>query len=297
MSDLDLRLDLYPDLSADERAAVDLEVAARPDLAERHADAQALAAVLDAARQSQDDLEDAERSMDRRLAGHRRRIRPIYGAASAEQRLDRLVRDTADPVERFEALTGRSLARADASGDVSGDGAAPHLRLVDLEVAPPPRVRWLPRLAAAVAVLAVGYGGAAVVSSQWVSERAQVAGLDTVEAIGMPTLRGVEETPNEARAVAALQAVLDARRSTLGLFPRYDAGALEAASSDLEAVAADVAPDSWVSQEVRLARGRVMLHLGADEEAARVLGALVREGGYRASAARRLLDYVRTSPE
>ena len=54
-----------------------------------------------------------------------------------------------------------------------------------------------------------------------------------------------------------------------------------------------VGPTSWIAQEARLAQGRVLLHLGRDAEAARVLGGLVEQGSYRGSVARRLLDALR----
>ncbi|MGB3545171.1 hypothetical protein, partial [Rubrivirga sp.] len=164
MSDLSLRLDLYPDLSPEDRAALDLEVAGRPDLEDAHADAKRLAAILDAALATDADLEAAERVFDRRTG--RTRLRQISADPEVraqtrhlEDRFDELARDARDPVAHYEQLSGRS--RPSRTGLVEGDGAAPTLRLVDLEVAPPPRrARWAPRLVAAVAILAVGYGEA-----------------------------------------------------------------------------------------------------------------------------------------
>ena len=120
-----------------------------------------------------------------------------------------------------------------------------------------------------------------------------MAALGEVEAIPPPVLRGTKGPSAADRLTPALEAVAAARRSTLGLFPRYDEAALDEAAAALAAVAADADPRSMASQEARLALGRVRLHQGRDAEAARVLGGLVAQGSYRASVARRLLDYIR----
>ena len=94
----------------------------------------------------------------------------------------------------------------------------------------------------------------------------------------------------------ALAAVRRARRSTLGLFPRYDPAQLDAAAAALAGPDRQGPASSWPSQEARLTLARVHLYRQRDVEAARVLGALVREGGYRAPAARRMLDFLRAQP-
>ena len=130
------------------------------------------------------------------------------------------------------------------------------------------------------------YGALWVASASGRSERDLVA---DVSGIAPPS----PVPPGAEPLAAGLARVGDARASTLGLFPRYDPVALDSAAAVLAAEARGAPSGSWRSQEARLAAARVHLHRRRDLEAARVLGGLVREGGYRAPAARRLLDWVR----
>ena len=149
------------------------------------------------------------------------------------------------------------------------------------------RGRLARRGAAVLLVLGLVYAGLGAASALSRSPRQQVAALGEVEALAGPA------GPEAERLAAAARAVRRARRSTLGLFPTYDAAGLDAAADALAAAAEGADGRSWVSQEARLALGRVLLYRARDAEAARVLGGLVREGGYRGPAARRLLDIVR----
>lgn len=290
MTDIALLLDDYPALSPAERAEVDARVAGRPEWAEAHREARRLAALVDAATAS----DRAERAVARRFGF------PLLDSAAGERtedddaieaRLDAIEAEAEDPIRRFERLTGRALGDAPAPG---GDSAAAPLSL--LEPAPARPRLWLVRAstwAAAAAVLLVAYGGALALSSALVPERAQVAALGEIEAAAPPVLRGPDAVPEADRLTAALAAVDGARRATLGLFPAYDAVALDAAAADLAAVAEEAPADTWASQEARLALGRVLLYRERDAEAARVLGTLVEQGSYRAADARRLLDFIR----
>ncbi len=96
------------------------------------------------------------------------------------------------------------------------------------------------------------------------------------------------------RLDVALDAVVEAEDAPLALFPAYDSTALNAAAADLARLVAVAGPHTPVSQEGRLALGRIRLYQARDAEAARVLGSLVRQGGYRGPEARRLLDFIRT---
>jgi len=306
VTEIDSLLDAYPALAPAERARADARLAslgaeASAAHAEAYAQARRLAAFADAL-----DAALGPADLGRLVAAERM---GFPGAAAAlddaraadpeldlqvdalAARLQALAADAEDPVARFERLAGRRLAAADLGGD-----SAP-ARPPVLFAAPRPTARLrlvrLPRwAAAAAAVLLVAYGGLFAVSSATVPERAQVAALGEIEAIELPTLRGAAPTPADA-LTPALGAVADARRSTLGLFPRYDAAALASAAEALTAVAADADPRSAASQEARLALGRIYLYQGRDAEAVRVLGGLVAEGRYQAPTARRLLDYVR----
>ena len=291
MTDIALLLDDYPALSPEERAEVDARVADRPEWAEAHAEARRLAVLVDAA--TTDDR--AERAVARRFGF------PLLDSAAGERteddealdaHLDAIEAEAEDPIQRYQRLTGHNLGHAPAPG---GDSAAAPLSL--LEPAPVrPRLRLVraSTWAAAAAVLLVAYGGLFAVSSALVPERAQVAALGEVEATAPPVLRSADAVPEADRLTAALGSIEDARRSTLGLFPTYDAVALDAVATELDAVADEADADSWASQEARLALGRVLLYRGRDAEAARVLGTLVEQGSYRGAEARRLLDFIRS---
>ncbi|PAP76089.1 hypothetical protein [Rubrivirga marina] len=291
MTDIALLLDDYPALSPDERAAVDARVAGRPEWAEAHAEARRLAAFVDAATDRDD---RPERAVARRFGS------PLLDSASGERaegddaidaRLDAIAAEAEDPLRRYERLTGHVLGDTPAPG---GDSASGPLTL--LEPAPArPRLRLVraSTWAAAAAVLLGAYGGLFTVSAALVPERAQVAALGEIEADPPPVLRGDEAVPEADRLAAALGAVDEARRSTLGLFPTYDAATLDAAAAEIEAVVEEADATSWASQEARLALGRILLYRGRDAEAVRVLGTLVEQGSYRGADARRLLDFVR----
>lgn len=307
---LDERLDAYPLLPPDERAAVERDVEAAPHLAARLADARAVAATLDAAAPggpvTADDV--ARRETDR-LLGHatpdaeridaavdadpalaaeaeRTRARLAEWAVVAEPPADqfaRLMTAYAQPPSE-PAAEARPLARADRAA-------------VDRAAAAPARARRAPalrRFVLAMGVVAVAYVAAFAGSSLTTPERDRVAALAEVGYV-VPTVRGGDVAGDQtARLTAALDAVAGARRTTLGLFPRYDTAALDAAALDLEALTASADAASVVSQEARFALGRVRLQQERDADAARVLGTLVAEGSYRAPEARRILDWIRT---
>lgn len=293
MTDLLLLLDTYPDLSPDERADADRQLAGHPDLADAWADARRLAARLDGV---------AWRATGRRMGQSLDGTEP-YTAASAEDaaevariesRLDQFEAEAEGPIVRFERMTGRRLSeRPDLSEQPEptrrrGHEPAPVRPLV---AEAPVRRRSVPRWSAAVAVLVVLYGVFVAASATAVTPREQLADLGSIRA-DAPT----PQDPPDSLSTA-LQAVRDARAVTLSLSPVYDPASLDSAAAQLAVVAESAAPGSWTSQEARIALGRVHLHRQRDLEAARVLGGLVREGGYRAPIARRLLDSIRAGME
>ncbi|WP_412069449.1 hypothetical protein [Rubrivirga sp. IMCC43871] len=299
MTDPAHRLDDFPALSPAERAEIERLLADRPDLADALDEARRLAALVDAARARPDPGQS--------VVGHRLGLddlsMPVDPEATARlgDRIDTLDAGAEDVIARFERLTGRALpSLAHAPNDApdtdapSSPATAP-LTLLDRPPVHPVRPRWrrASTWARAAAVLLVGYGALFLASQASVSERAQIAALSEIE-IDAPALRSADPTPDADRLIAAAEAVRDARRSTLGLFPSYDTTALDAAAADLADLSDSADRRTWVSQEARLALGRVLLHRGRDADAARVLGDLVEQGGYRAPAARRLLDAVRS---
>jgi len=144
------------------------------------------------------------------------------------------------------------------------------------------------------AALLVAYGGLAAVSAAQQTDRARLADLADLASYAPIATRGAGADPLAERLDAALDGVDDARRTTLGLFPRFDSARLDAVAVDLAGISSAADPASSVSQEARLALARVRLHQGRDGEAVRLLAALVGEQSYRAAEARRLLDAVRT---
>ena len=300
MTDITTLLDAYPALSAAERAQVDARLADLPEWAGALAEAHRLADLVDAATAPIDADALARHAVDRRMglasdddAIAEARARDPELDAEAE-RIEAHLRDleagAEDPLRRYERLTGLFFAEAPALG---GDSLAAR-PLLDRPPAPPPRAtRWrAPRWLAAAAVLLVAYGAAFAVSTATQPERARVAALTDIDAAPPSVLRG-GATADAEGLTEALDAVHEARSSVLGLFPTYDADALTAAAARLGAIADQAEPASWIAQEARLAQGRVLLHLGRDAEAARVLGGLVEQGSYRGSVARRLLDALR----
>ena len=300
MTDIATLLDAYPALSPAERAQVDARLSDLPEWADALAEAHRLADLVDAATAPIDADALARHAVDQRMgltsdddavAEARARDPELDAEAGRiEAHLRDLEAGAEDPLRRYERLTGLFFSEAPAVG---GDSLAAR-PLLDRPPAPPPRTtRWrAPRWLAAAAVLLVAYGAAFAVSTATQPERARVAALTDIDAAPPSVLRG-GATADAEGLTEALDAVHEARSSVLGLFPTYDADALTAAAARLGAIADQADPASWIAQEARLAQGRVLLHLGRDAEAARVLGGLVEQGSYRGSVARRLLDALR----
>lgn len=233
---------------------------------------------------------DAAVAADADLAAEAERVR---------ERLRRLGEEMESPAAQFARLTGRTLDATEATRAVP---AAPPRRahgrqtfVSDRAAAAPPRqhrMRAVRRVLVSACVVLVAYGGAAAVSSQQRPERARMASLNELTDWTPPQTRGDADADAEALAVA-LEQVDDARRTTLGLFPRYEREELDAAASELRELATRADASTSVGQEARFALARVRLYQARDADAARLLGALVRDGSYRAPEARRLIDWIR----
>ena len=291
-------LDQYPSLTLDERLAVDARVRDQAEWAEAWAEARQLAMLADALditpedvaraavdRRMGNDVPDAE-AVDRALASD---TALAAEAARTAARLDALDAASADPVARFERLSGLLLDPPTSAPQP----ATPRPPRAGSRLRPLLRRLQLVPLAAAGLLVAL-YGSLLTLSSTSDTPRQQVAALSEIETAVPDVLRGPDAISGSDQLAEALATIEDARHSVLGLFPRYDGEDLNAAAPELADVVRGADPRSWVSQEARLALGRVLVYQGRDTEAARVLGGLVREGSYRASAARRLLDFVRS---
>lgn len=307
----DERLDAYPLLPPDARAAVEREVAGQPSLAARLAEAQALATALDAAAGpvTPDDVArfvaDQAAGLDAPDAARIEAAMAADPALAAEaeharERLAALATHAEPPADQYTRLMAAYGSTPETSTAETSTRATPRAdrRAADRAAAGPPRTRSLGRLRrlALVAVTCgIAYSAAFVGSTLARPERDRMAALDEVS-YRTPTLRGGTTPAPEVRLAEAMAEVRAARRSTLGLFPRYDADALDAAAAQLTGVAAESAPASAASQEARFALARVHLQQGRDAEAAHVLASLVEQGSYRAPEARRLLDWLRSRP-
>lgn len=319
MSTLSDRLDDYAVLPPSERAEVDREVAlsGSAEDAERLADARRFAALLDAAGDVRPEgpisagivaeyLADTSLGLSHPDAD---RVRAAIGAdpelqaeaARIQARLDTRVRDADAHAARFEALFGTSevaeLAPEPAAERAPRDDRA---RASDRPAVVPPRARLaVARRVLVIAVsFVVAYGGLFAVSASQQTDRARVADLRDLGSYTPVTTRGAGDAdPLPARLDAALDAVVAARRTTLGLFPHIDADALGAAAGDLAGIVRVAGPGTIVSQEARLALARVHVAQSRDADAVSLLGSLVRDESYRAPEARRLLDFIRTQKE
>jgi hypothetical protein len=303
VTDIAQRIADYPSLPPDERAEVEAYVARHPEWQEEMDEALALAQVLDALPGDEMSLEafvvDEAMGLDS-PAMLRMRERLASDAALAREaealraHLHLLTGGMAPPAEQFERLTGRPLDPPPSPDAVPRGIRTAAPRAVDRTAAAPPRrARTLRRATVLLGALALVYTGLFAASASLTPDRTRVAGLDELTALPEQVVRGPSDDALQQRLGQAFVAASAARHTTLGLFPRYDNEVLDVVADSLVAISAAAQPESAVAQEARLALGRIRVQQGRDAEAARILGALVREGNYPASTARRVLDGLR----
>lgn len=181
------------------------------------------------------------------------------------QRLD-AIGESIDPVAQFESLSGFRL-NADAPPDRSSTEEKATTRLVVL----PRALRWA---AAAVVLVAVAYGGLYGVSSATQSDIERLALVDAsetqVEGYSLTT-RGASATSSvdssSALYLDALLTLRGARKSTLGLFPRYNPDELARAETLLQRVIEREGARSFLQVEAYFFLGKVHLAQGNIEAA------------------------------
>jgi hypothetical protein len=298
MNDIEQKLLTYDDLAPAEQEEVARYVEEHPEWAPLLAEVRALHALLRAGRA--DAAPDASavaeyvlsRALDPPSPEREARHAHVEAALAEDPALARQAREMArtleqiaaeseDPVAHFERLTGRRLDAAPAAPAAT----------------PAPRVlRWQPlRLAlAACLALAVLYGALALASRLTQPERALLADLGDLPG-DYEGLRFRGDAPADRTAdryALALEALDDARSSTLGLFPTYDAAALDTVAARLREVVDTSGPGSWEGLEALYVLGKIRLYQGRDEEAIWALQAVVALEGPHAADARRLLDYL-----
>ena len=304
MTDFPDRLSEYPSLSPPERDAVDAYVEAHPEWAPALDEARDLAAVLDRARGGLRPVDVAEavagatrgRPLDAEVAAALEADAGLRAhAETVRSRIDALDAEREDPVAQFERLTARADRAAEPSVDRGARAPSRTTtdRAPDRAAAPPARsraLRLVRPLAYAAAVLVAAYGALFLVSTQSVSDRDRLADLSSLSEYEPLRLRGGEADDLDGRLDEVLDGVDDARRSVLGLFPRYDEVELDAVAVALEDVVSAAAAGSAIHEEALFALARVRFFQGRTTAARGALEALVERRGARAAEARRLLD-------
>ena len=311
MTDINDRLTDYPALSLDERADVDAFVDAHPEWADAHEEARQLAGLLDRVRAGVGPMDVAEAVAGEALG---QTVRPDVEQAIASDpdlraradatraRIDELAADLDNPLAQFERLTGRTAAplslldspsvpRPKEASGRRADDRAPASAVRTSR----PRRAWLRPLAYAAAVCLVAYAGLFVYSAQSLSDRDRLANLDGLSDYEPIRLRGGEADDLDVRLDAVLDGVDDARRSTLGLFPRYDDAALNDVAQSLQDIVSAAAPGSSVHEEALFGLARVRFAQDRAAPARAALDALIEGGGVRAPEARRLLDALEST--
>lgn len=234
---------------------------------------------------------------------------PPEPLAALMDRLAAQIDEDPDMAFRFERLAAR-LATVDAASGAPGSGAALYPSFestVDAAAAPPDRparaVRSAARssrraagiLAGMVAATALLYGGLVGLSAALQSDLDRLAALpkESVRTDGFSLrTRGPEAVASpDALYLESLALAEAAWREPLGLFPHYDAVALETAIRSLEATveAAPVERARFVRHESLFLLARLRIAARDLDGARDALLQLIDEEADRAEAARRLL--------
>lgn len=252
-------------------------------------------------------FEDLERRMDEdpalreRVEAARRRLRNAEAAI--------------DPVAQFEELTGHSLApeasptegpeEAPAERTSGADRRAAERAPVASSESVVDRLLELPLAVrgagAAIAVLLGAYVVlfAASTASQSTLDRLAVVDVSDqmVESYYSANTRSAAAPSDTMRVddlyLGALSTLRGARTSTFGLFPSYDAEALERAETQLKQVLDQTETDSFLALQAKFYLGKTYLAQGRVDAARALFETVVERGGHRASEARSILEALR----
>jgi len=222
--------------------------------------------------------------------------------STLRQRLER-VEASLDPVTQFERLTGHTLpedpdtqpepptvAESTSQSPRPQGPSSPFDRLLRL-----PRVmRW----AGALALFLLGaYALLFAVSNASQSPAQKLAVIESdrvVESYSETNTRSAGRSPNMPRAqqlyLEARTILQDVRTSTLGLFPRYDAEALDRAQALLSESIEETEPDSFLALEAHFYLGKVHLAQEQVDAARSHFQTVVEREGRLAADAQRILD-------
>jgi hypothetical protein len=239
-----------------------------------------------------------------------------------QERLKTLVTNAESPRAQFERLTGRSLGTSRGADPSPAQETPATMAAVQAASRPAPQVRrdrsktWrtsvtdslslvqsysLPRLAfAATFIVVLLYGGLYIASRAGQPEHVRLADLDTVEnEFAGLRLRGPDGQIDLAadRYAAALDALREARSSTLGLFPHYETEGLNVAIQLLEEAADLEGQDSALGLEAWFLIGKILLYEGETDLARDAFQIVVEQQGPSAPDAQRLLYEIDTAPD
>lgn len=230
-----------------------------------------------------------------------------------QDRLKTLTAGAESPRAQFERLAGRRLGARwrpeSSSASATQPAAAPaataprrdrskgwRASVTDHPSLSLFRQMSLPRLAFAATFLVVlVYGGLFLASRSVQPRTARLADLDAVENdfAGL-RLRGPDGQvdPATGHYAAALETLAESRSSTLGLFPRYDAGGLTEAIHLLREVVELEEEDSALALEAWFLIGKILLYEGELDVARGAFQIVVEQQGLSAPDAQRLLSEI-----
>lgn len=211
-----------------------------------------------------------------------------------------------DPVAHFETLTGRSLEETVAEDSVQDESRNPALSGADAPVyGIVDRLLQLPLALRGVgAVLALLLG---VYVALFTASEASKSTLDRLAAVNVSnqvvdnytsTATRSAVPPSDTTAadqlyVDALTAVREARTTTFGLFPSYNAEKLDQAEQRLTQVIEQTESGSFLALEAQFYLGKVRLAQGEINAARSHFRTVVKQEGRMVTEARSILETLR----
>ncbi len=324
MKQIEEKILLYSELSPEERKEIDAYVASHPELADLLEEVRAFEKLVKEARaftgRPPDDSALAYYVATRFLERHPMPdgLREVFARIEAALKKDAVLREryevferrmreieaASDAVAQFERLAGYALEPPGA-----GEPRPPALRplkpsrAADRASRPPARIhrlahRPMRRAVAASLALVVLYGALFVISETTRSSLDRTLRLDEdASAFYGPHVRsgnvGFLTDPADSLYFRAMETLGEARKSTLGLFPHYDAERLREAAGYLREVIGTVEPNSFLYLEAQFFLGKIYLAQGDLPAAEAAFEAVVKGQGSRMDEAREMLRMLR----
>jgi TolA-binding protein len=325
---LEERILLYPDLPAEERRAVEAAVVGQPELEAMLDEVRELRSLFEEAELGEAVQPGAEVLSHYVVTGGL----PAKGADPVADRLRAAIETDPELRAEYEAMQARMAQLADESepADVqfrrlSGRSQASEEFALEKTLPPPPAARprttrpaapakdraatpagrhrvmegAFRRVAVAlVLVVAVSYAALFAAGPSMLTEAQRLADLSEVPEYAGFRLRGPggQADPTLEAYGEAVQALEDAHRSTLGLFPHYDEAALEDAATRLEALIRDTPGGQALALDARYVLAKVRLYQGDEDAARRQLRTVLQREGPSAPDAERLLEALDARP-